>query len=90
MYALTLFGLARAIQRIGTSSTTSPFALHRSAGTLVQAVRHDQPGAVPAAQAGPAVWQNRRQAFLALPGGAIACGALVCYTGSQQTLLRGG
>ncbi|MDE0547208.1 asparaginase [Microbacterium sp. C7(2022)] len=39
VYAMTLFGLARAIHRIGNSSTTSPFALHRSAGTLVQAVR---------------------------------------------------
>lgn len=39
VYAMTLFGLARAIHRIGTSSTTSPFALHRSAGVLVEAVR---------------------------------------------------
>ena len=39
VYAMTLFGLARAIQRIGTSSTASPFALHRTAGALVQAVR---------------------------------------------------
>ncbi len=39
VYAMTLFGLARALHRIGNSSTTSPFALHRSAGVLVQAVR---------------------------------------------------
>jgi L-asparaginase II len=39
VYATTLFGLARAVHRIGNSSTTSPFALHRSAGALVQAVR---------------------------------------------------
>jgi L-asparaginase II len=39
VYAITLFGLARAVHRIGTSSTTSPFALHRSAGALVEAVR---------------------------------------------------
>lgn len=39
IYAMTLFGLARAIHRIGTASTTSPFALHRAAGTLVEAVR---------------------------------------------------
>ncbi|WP_439594291.1 asparaginase [Microbacterium sp.] len=39
VYAMTLFGLARAIQRIGSSSTSSPFALHRTAGQLVQAVR---------------------------------------------------
>ena len=39
VYAMTLFGLARAIHRIGNSSTTSPFALHRSAGAMVQAVR---------------------------------------------------
>lgn len=41
VYATTLFGLARAIHRIGNSSATSPFALHRSAGTLVQAVREN-------------------------------------------------
>ena len=41
VYAMTLFGLARAIHRIGNSSTTSPFALHRSAGALVEAVRAD-------------------------------------------------
>ncbi|WP_019182191.1 asparaginase [Microbacterium yannicii] len=39
VYAVTLFGLARAIHRIGTASKTSPFALHRSAGALVEAVR---------------------------------------------------
>lgn len=39
VYAMSLFGLARAMHRIGNSSTTSPFALHRSAGVLVQAVR---------------------------------------------------
>ena len=39
VYAVTLFGLARAIHRIGNSSPTSPFALHRSAGALVEAVR---------------------------------------------------
>ena len=41
VYTTTLFGLARAIHRIGNSSPTSPFALHRSAGTLVQAVREN-------------------------------------------------
>jgi L-asparaginase II len=39
IYATTLLGLARAVHRIGTASPTSPFALHRSAGALVQAVR---------------------------------------------------
>lgn len=39
VYAMSLFGLARAMHRIGNSSTTSPFALHRSAGMMVQAVR---------------------------------------------------
>lgn len=39
VYVTSLFGLARAVHRIGNSSTTSPFALHRSAGVLVQAVR---------------------------------------------------
>lgn len=39
VYAMTLSGLARAIQRIGTSSERSPFALHRAAGALVRAVR---------------------------------------------------
>ncbi|GAA2005018.1 asparaginase [Microbacterium ulmi] len=39
VFAMSLFGLVRAIHRIGNSSTTSPFALHRHAGALVQAVR---------------------------------------------------
>lgn len=39
VYAMPLSSLARAIHRIGTSSERSPFALHRSAGLLVQAVR---------------------------------------------------
>ena len=39
VYAMTLFGLARAVHRIGTSSERSPFAMHRVAGTLVAAVR---------------------------------------------------
>ncbi|WES65939.1 asparaginase [Microbacter sp. GSS18] len=39
VYAMSLFGLAKAVHRIGTSSTTSPFALHRNAGALVQTVR---------------------------------------------------
>lgn len=39
--ALTLTGLARAIHRIGTASARSPFALHRVAGALVQAVKDD-------------------------------------------------
>ena len=41
VYAMTLFGLARALHRIGNSSTTSPFALHRSAAMLVKAVREN-------------------------------------------------
>lgn len=41
VYAMSLVGLARAIQRIATSSERSPFALHRSAGTLVRAVREN-------------------------------------------------
>jgi len=41
VYAMSLTGLARAIQRIATSSERSPFALHRSAGTLVRAVREN-------------------------------------------------
>lgn len=39
VFAMSLAGLAKAIQRIGTASQTSPFALHRQAGTLVRAVR---------------------------------------------------
>ncbi|MFE1645528.1 asparaginase [Microbacterium sp. P01] len=39
IYAMSLSGLARAIHRVGTASERSPFALHRSAGTLVRAVR---------------------------------------------------
>lgn len=37
--ALSLVGLARALQRMGTSSERSPFALHRQAATLIGAVR---------------------------------------------------
>jgi L-asparaginase II len=37
--ALSLTGLARALQRMGTSSERSPFALHRHAATLIAAVR---------------------------------------------------
>jgi L-asparaginase II len=37
--ALSLTGLARALQRMGTSSERSPFALHRLAATLIGAVR---------------------------------------------------
>lgn len=39
VYAMGLTPLARAIHRIGTASEKSPFALHRTAGTLVRAVR---------------------------------------------------
>ena len=41
MFAMSLAGLAKAIHRIGTSSERSPFALHRSAGSLVRAVREN-------------------------------------------------
>lgn len=41
VHALTLAGFAHAIQRVGTSSERSPFALHRHAGTLVRAVREN-------------------------------------------------
>lgn len=41
VYAMSLTGLARAVQRIATSSERSPFALHRSAGALVRAVREN-------------------------------------------------
>jgi L-asparaginase II len=41
VFAMSLAGLAKAIHRIGTSSERSPFALHRSAGTLVRAVREN-------------------------------------------------
>jgi len=37
--AVSLTGLARALQRMGTSSERSPFALHRQAATLIGAVR---------------------------------------------------
>lgn len=39
VYPVSLTALARAIHRIGTASPSSPFALHRSAGALVAAVR---------------------------------------------------
>jgi L-asparaginase II len=41
VFAVSLTGLARAVQRIATSSERSPFALHRSAGALVSAVKAD-------------------------------------------------
>lgn len=41
VFALTLTGLARGIHRVVTSSEKSPFALHRSAGALVRAVREN-------------------------------------------------
>lgn len=39
VFGTSLFGLARAVHRIGTASATSPFALHRSGAALVRAVR---------------------------------------------------
>jgi len=39
VYGMSLTALVRAIHRIGTASERSPFALHRSAGQLVRAVR---------------------------------------------------
>ncbi len=41
VFGMSLAGLARAIHRIGNSKPNSPFALHRSAGELVQAVREN-------------------------------------------------
>lgn len=41
VHAMSLSALARAVHRIGTSSERSPFALHRSAGQLVRAVREN-------------------------------------------------
>ncbi|GAA1669932.1 asparaginase [Microbacterium lacus] len=41
VYAMSLGGLVKAIHRVGTSSERSPFALHRSAGMLVRAVREN-------------------------------------------------
>ena len=39
VHAMSLSALGRAAHRIGTSSDRSPFALHRTAGALVRAVR---------------------------------------------------
>ena len=41
VYGMSLTALVRAVHRIGKSSERSPFALHRSAGTLVRAVREN-------------------------------------------------
>lgn len=41
LYALSLVGLARGMQRIATSNAASPFALHREAGALGQAIREN-------------------------------------------------
>ncbi len=39
VHAITLAGLARGVHRFATASPRSPFALHRSAAAIVQAVR---------------------------------------------------
>lgn len=41
VYGMSLQALARAVHRIGASSERSPFAMHRSAGALVRAVREN-------------------------------------------------
>lgn len=41
VHAIPLSALARGIHRIGTSSETSPFALHRVSGALMRAVREN-------------------------------------------------
>ncbi len=41
VHAMSLTALVRAIHRVGTASERSPFALHRTAGTLVRAVREN-------------------------------------------------
>ena len=43
VHAMSLSALGRAAHRIGTSSDRSPFALHRTAGALVRAVRELTP-----------------------------------------------
>lgn len=41
VFAMSLAGLARGIHRIGTARTDSPFALHRTAALIVEAVREE-------------------------------------------------
>lgn len=41
LYAMSLIGLARGVQRVAQSSEQSPFALHREAGALGQAIREN-------------------------------------------------
>ncbi len=41
VYAMTLHGLARGVHRLGTASARSPFALYRTSGELVRAVREN-------------------------------------------------
>lgn len=41
LYALSLIGLARGMQRIAVSNASSPFALHREAGALGEAIREN-------------------------------------------------
>lgn len=41
VFAMSLHGLARGVHRIGTASERSPFALYRTAGELVRAVREN-------------------------------------------------
>lgn len=41
IHAMTMMGLARAMHRVGTASERSPFAMHRTAGAIVRAVREN-------------------------------------------------
>jgi L-asparaginase II len=83
VHAITLAGLAKAIQRIGTSSTSSPFALHRSAGRLVQAVR-DSPWTIAGPGSADTVVMERLGVFA--KGGAEGVQVMVAPNGTTLAL----
>jgi L-asparaginase II len=83
VFAMSLSGLAKAIHRIGTSSERSPFALHRSAGALVRAVR-DNPWTIDGAGRPDTVVIERLGVFA--KGGAEGVMIMVAPNGTTVAL----
>lgn len=83
VFAMTLAGLARGIQRIGTSAERSPFALHRLAGGLVRSVR-EHPWAIDGPGKPDAIVIEQTGAFA--KGGAEAVMVMVAPNGTTVAL----
>lgn len=83
VFAMSLAGLAKAIHRIGTASERSPFALHRSAGALVRAVR-ENPWAIDGPGRADAVVIERLGLFA--KGGAEGVMVMVAPNGTTVAL----